>query len=251
VPPVQLTILGSNGTYSTPGRPASGYLIRQDGTKIWMDAGPGTFAALQAVTDFVSLDAVILSHVHADHCTDLIGFYHAVRYGARRREGIPIYCPQGLPDRLLHFMGAGDGDTASTCEFLVVGDGDEIKVGGIEIRFATTQHSVPTLASRLESDGRVLAYSADTGPEGDWPGLAKEADLLLIEATYQGASEDKPWAHHLTAGEAGEIARRVGARKAFLTHIWPTLDPRQSVEEASATFGRPADLAVPGTEMTV
>jgi ribonuclease BN (tRNA processing enzyme) len=74
---------------------------------------------------------------------------------------------------------------------------------------------------------------------------------MLIEATYQGASEDKPWAHHLTAGEAGEIARRVGARKAFLTHIWPTLDPSRSVEEASATFGRQADLAVPGTELTI
>ncbi len=248
---VQLTILGSNGTYSTPGRPASGYLVRQDGTQIWMDAGPGTFAALQTVTDFVSLDAVILSHVHADHCTDLIGFYHAVRYGSRPRQGVPIYCPEGLPDRLLNFMGASDGDTADTCEFVVVGDGDEIEVGGIQIRFATTQHPVPTLASRLEGDGRVLTYTADTGPDGEWPHLADGADLMLVEATYQGSPEDKPWAHHLTASEAGGIARRVGARKAVLTHIWPTLDPSRSVAEGSATFGRPVDLAVPGTELAV
>ncbi len=248
---VQLTILGSNGTYSTPGRPASGYLVRQDGTQIWMDAGPGTFAALQTVTDFVSLDAVILSHVHADHCTDLIGFYHAVRYGSRPRQGVPIYCPEGLPDRLLNFMGAGDGDTADTCEFVVVGDGDEIEVGGIQIRFATTQHSGahaclpsgrgwegPRLFGGHRPGRRVAPsrrWSRPDARRGHLPGLA----------------EDKPWAHHLTASEAGEIARRVGARKAVLTHIWPTLDPGRSVAEGSATFGRPVDLAVPGTELAV
>ena len=74
---------------------------------------------------------------------------------------------------------------------------------------------------------------------------------MLVEATYQGSPDDKPWAHHLTATEAGEIARRVGARKAVLTHIWPTLDPARSVSEASVTFGRDVDLAVPGVELAV
>jgi ribonuclease BN (tRNA processing enzyme) len=92
----------------------------------------------------------------------------------------------------------------------------------------------------------VLAYSADTGPAGEWSRVATDADLFLCEATYQGEIEDKPWPHHLTAGEAGSIARRRGAKDLMLTHLWPVLDPDRSLQEAEQTYGKPVKLAVPG-----
>lgn len=249
---MRLTILGSNGTYATPGRPTSGYLLRQEGTSVWIDTGSGTFAALQGVMDFNSIDALIVSHVHADHCIDLLGFYHAVRYGGRPRTGIPTYVPAGLAERLKGFLGDPDHGIGETLDFRVLDDDARVSVGGIELSFAATDHPVPTLGVRAQSgSGRVLAYSADTGPEGEWPRIALNADLFVCEATYQGLADDKPWPHHLTAGEAGRIAREVEARTLMLTHIWPALDPERSVQEAEDTFGRPVRIAVPGMDVKV
>ena len=251
-PVMRLTILGSNGTYPTPGRPTSGYLLQDEGTSVWVDTGSGTFAALQAVIDFDLLDALVISHVHADHCVDVLGFYHAVKYGGRPRDAVPTYVPAGLSERLKGFLGDPDHPLGDTLDFQVQDDGHQVMIGSIEFDFATTDHPVPTLGVRAQgSSGRVLAYSADTGPAGDWPRVAAGADLFLCEATYQGPAEEKPWPHHLAAGEAGQIARDAKAEALMLTHIWPTLDPERSVWEAEDTFGRPVGLAVPGMVVNV
>lgn len=246
---MRLTILGCSGTYPTPGRPTSGYLVEFEGARIWLDAGTGTFAALQTVTDLNLIDAVIISHVHADHCVDLLGFYYALRYGARPRLGIPAYVPEGLLERLEGFLGSPD--IGETFDFRVLSEDGTARIGGIEVHVALTDHPVPTLAARLEAGGRVLAYSADTGAGGEWSRLAGGADLFLCEATYQGPSETKVYPHHLTAEEAGGLARRAAAESLMLTHIWPTLDPARSLVEAEATYDRPVRLAVPGMVVDV
>jgi ribonuclease BN (tRNA processing enzyme) len=249
---MRLTTLGSNGTYPTPGHPTSGYLLQHEGTSIWMDTGSGTFAALQSVIDFRTLDALVISHVHADHCIDVLGLYHALKYGSRPRTGIPTYVPVGLSERLKGFLGDPNHPLGETLEFRVQVDGGQAAVGEIDFDFAVTDHPVPTLGVRARaSNGRVLAYSADTGSQGEWSRIAAGADLFLCEATYQGPADDKPWPHHLTAGEAGQIARRVGAKALLLTHIWPAQDPERSVQEAESTFGKPVGLAVPGVVVNV
>jgi ribonuclease BN (tRNA processing enzyme) len=121
----------------------------------------------------------------------------------------------------------------------------------VRIRFFASDHSVPTVASRWEANGRILAYSADTGPAGDWMAAAESADLFVCEASYQGPAGVAGYPHHLTAGEAGAIARRVGAKHLMLTHIPPHLDVTRSVAEAEATFDRPVELAVPGASRKV
>ena len=248
---MQLTILGSNGTYGTPGRPPSGYLVSHEGTYLWMDAGAGTFGALQNQIDTGAVDGIILSHAHSDHCLDIFGYYYAQRYGTGEGSRVPVYVPEGLLDRLLAFLGPGDHDIAEFLDFRVVEKGSLAQVGSLGLEFSTTAHPVPTVCVRVEADGRSLTYSADTGPGGGLSALAEDTDLLLCEATYQGPAEAKPWPHHLTAGEAGSIARSTGASRLMLTHIWPTLDPSRSVVEAEETFGRPVALAVPGMSVKV
>jgi ribonuclease BN (tRNA processing enzyme) len=249
---VRLTILGSNGTYPTPGRPASGYLVEHDGTRLWIDAGHGTFAALQDVIDLSLIDAVLLSHIHPDHCVDIFGFYHALRYGEQPRYGIPTFVPEKLAEHLIGFLG-GDANHPITevLDFRTMDRGDRAEVGGVGLEFGITDHPVPTLAARLETGGRSLVYSSDTGVGGDAGALATGASVFLCEATYQGSSEVKPWPHHLTAGEAGSIARIAGAGRLVLTHLWPTFDPDRSIAEAEATFGRAVGLAVPGAAITI
>jgi ribonuclease BN (tRNA processing enzyme) len=158
----------------------------------------------------------------------------------------------GLAERLKTFLGDPDHPLGETLDFQVHGDGDRATIGEIEFEFAITDHPVPTLGVRATaSSGRVLAYSADTGPQGDWSRIATGADLFLCEATYQGPAEEKLWPHHLTAGEAGSIAREAGAKALMLTHIWPALDPGRSVQEAEHTFGKAVGLAVPGMAVKV
>ncbi|MDF1596224.1 MAG: MBL fold metallo-hydrolase [Acidimicrobiia bacterium] len=254
---MQLTVLGSNGTYGTPGRPPSGYLVEHEGTRIWMDAGPGTFAALQDQLDPGDLDGIVLTHVHGDHCLDIFGFYYAMRFGRRPGLIFPTYVPEGLEDRLVGFLEGGEPrikgshPISDVLDFRIMGAGGSTRLGPLTLRFAIAEHPVPTLCVRIEADGRSLTFSADTGVGGGLAGLAAGTNLLLCEATYQGAGVDKPWPHHLTAGEAGEVARAAGAGALMLTHIWPTLDPARSVAEAEGTFGRPVALAVPGISVKV
>lgn len=244
---MRLTILGSSGTYPVAGRPASGYLIEQDGLRVWCDAGPGTLAALPVDVDLI--DAVMVSHRHPDHCLDVIILSHVLAFGPRPRFGVPLYGPQSALEALVGFVDGGRVD--EVFELRPLEDGDRVDLGDLGLEVAVTDHSVPTLASRWSSESRTLVFSADTGPEGSWTRLAEGCDLFLCEATYQGDSGEAEYPHHLTAGEAGAIAREMGARHLMLTHIPPHLDPSRSVAEAEATFDRPVTLAVPGASTTL
>lgn len=248
---MQLTVLGSNGTYGTPGRPASGYLIEHEGTHLWMDAGSGTFAALQDRIDPREVDGIVLSHAHSDHCLDIFGFYYATRFGRDPRTAVPTFVPEGLEARLAAFLGGSDRDFSDVLDFRVMRAGSTASLGPLGLRFGLSDHPVPTLCVRIEAGSRSLTYSADTGTGGGLVDLAVGTDLLLCEATYQGPGTEKTWPHHLTAEEAGSLARTAGVHRLMITHIWPMLDPSRSVAEAEDTFGRPVSLAVPGITVKV
>lgn len=244
---MRVTVLGSAGTYPVAGRPGSGYLIEHEATRVWCDAGPGTLVAMPV--QVTELDAVFISHRHPDHCLDVIIASHVFAYGPRPRFGVPLYGPESALEAVLGFVDGGR--IGEVFDPRPLEDGDEVTIGGIDLSVAVTDHSVPTLASRWESEHRSLCYSADTGPAGDWMGLAREVDLFVCEATYQGEPGREEYPHHLTATEAGSIARSAGARHLMLTHIPPHRDPARSVIEAEATFDRPVGLAVPGASTTL
>jgi ribonuclease BN (tRNA processing enzyme) len=98
-----VTVLGCDGSYPGPGGAASGYLVQGGATRLWLDAGPGTFAALQRVVDPAAVDAIVLSHEHPDHWTDVESFAVWHRQSADLQSGarqpVPIYAPPGLRRR--------------------------------------------------------------------------------------------------------------------------------------------------------
>lgn len=244
---MRLNVLGSSGTYPVPGRPGSGYLIDHNGTRVWCDAGPGTLVSLPV--DVTDIDAVFVSHRHPDHCLDVIVASHVLAFGPRPRFGVPLYGPKSALDALVGFVDGGR--VKEVYDLRPLDDGDRVEIGSLSLEVAITDHSVPTFASRWETEHRSLCFSADTGPAGDWMRLVSDADLFLCEATYQGDPGREEYPHHLTAQEAGSIARSAGARSLMLTHIPPHRDPARSVMEAEETFGRPVSLAVPGASTTL
>lgn len=242
---VKVHVVGSSGTFPAHGRPASGYLIEQGGTRVWCDAGWGTFMSLPIDPDLI--DAVTVSHQHPDHCADLMAAYHAWTYRPEPRQPVAVYAPQVVWDRLTGFL-----EREPACfDFTPVGTGDSVVIGDLSVSFVEMDHSVPTVGSRWDGNGRTLFFTGDTGPAGTWRELARDVDVLLSEASYQDATKDNGYPHHLSAAEAGQIAREVAAGKLTLTHIPPYLDPSVSVAEAEREFGRPVRLAVPGTSFEV
>lgn len=242
---MRLEVIGSSGTFPAPGNPASGYLISQDDTRVWCDAGPGTFSRLPIDSDLI--DALVISHQHPDHCSDLMAVSQAWTYRPEPRDPVPIYAPQVVWDRVTAFL----GKEPQCFDYHPAIDGETVEIGPLSVTFTEMDHSVPTVGSLWKANNRTMFYTADTGPAGEWRGQVANVDLMLAEAYYQGSTEDKEWAHHLTAGEAGEIAREVGAAVLVLTHIPPYLDKSVSVEEAEVVFDRPVRLAVPGVAYDV
>ncbi len=151
-----LTVLGTDGSYPGPGGACSGYLLRCGDFTTWLEAGPGSLANLQLHVGLDKLDAVVVSHAHPDHWSDLEGLYVALRYFFDRR-GVPVYAPQGL--RELMRGEKPDG----TFDWRVVGDGDSASLGPARWTWSVTDHPVEALAARVQVGARVLGYSADTG----------------------------------------------------------------------------------------
>ena len=247
---MQLTVLGANGIYPTTGRPASGYLVSDGETSLWMDAGPGTYLALCNELDPMEIDAVFLSHRHADHCSDIFALYHRAAYGPGRRGRIPVICPEGLAETLAEFL-QRPAALDTTFEFITAGDGDSIRLGSMDVSMVRTNHPPPTLAPRISVGGRSVIYTADTGPSEAVTRHAAGSDLLLAEATMTGPRGPGSRPHHMTGAEAGSMAATAGVRRLVLTHIPAHEDPARVLAEAESEFDGRVALAVPGARMTV
>jgi ribonuclease BN (tRNA processing enzyme) len=249
---MQLTILGSSGGCPGPANPASGYLIQEGDTAIWCDAGSGTFMPLMELIDPGRLDAVVISHVHTDHCADLIALFGYLAYGPSGTVPKPVYLPPKTVEPMAAFVRADSSHVFHTMfDFRVVRGGDTATIGPLELRFADTAHPVPTIATRFEAGGRSLAYSADTGPGGGFLDLARGADTVLCEASLAGTRTEHTYPYHLTGGEAGMLAAEAGAGRLIVTHVSPTLDAGAVVSEARAAFGGRVLAATPGLSVTI
>lgn len=196
-----LTVLGSDGSYPGPGGACSGYLLRSQGFATWLDAGPGTMANLQLHIPLADLDAVVISHSHPDHWSDLEGLYVAMRYFLGRQD-FPVYAPEGLRD----LMTGENRD--GTLDWRVIGDGDSAQVGPATWTWSQTDHPVETLASRVEVGDRALGYSADTGAAWELSKLGRGITLALVEACL--SLEAEGIMQHLSARQAGATAAGAG-----------------------------------------
>lgn len=242
---MQLRVLGSSGTAPAPGNPASGYLVSSGSTTIWMDAGPGTYMALLEHVAPESVDAVLLSHMHADHCSDLFALFHGLKYilGAERR--VPVVAPDGSRERLAGFLQAAtDHPLFAQFDVHIAQPLEVMRFGSLEVSIQAAHHSVPALAYRVAADGAALGYTGDTGPSEMVEQHLTGVDLLLAEASLQDGGD--PYPFHLTARQAGALADTAGASRLLLTHIPASLDSEESLRQAAATYPGELGLARPG-----
>lgn len=240
---MELTVLGSSGTWPPAGGATCGYLVAHEGTVLWLDAGTGTFANLQLHIEVRDIAAIVITHGHPDHFVDVVPAFYARYYGGLGDPGLPFYCPEGFTN-LISLLVSEDGRDVmgDAYAFTTLTDGDRVQVGTFDIRaFEMTHVGVKALGYRIEAGGVVFAYTGDTGPCDAVIELARDADVLMAEASYQDDSTLLPF--HLSARQAAEHAKAAGVGRLLLTHILPTLDPAVSLAEARSAFDGPVEIA--------
>ena len=244
---MNVTVLGAHGTWPSAGGATSGHLIQQDESSLLVDLGTGCLANLQRHAGLFDVDAVVISHSHPDHLTDLYIYLMARMFSPERPARIPLILAPTVLDRFSPLLSDDSADmkVAEVFEIKVVEPFEEVHVGPFTIHTAPMAHSVPTFGVRVEAGGAALAYSADTGPAGEIVELSRRTDLLIAEATWQEDGAPRP-PIHMTAREAGEVAERAGVDELMLTHIRPYLDRERSREEAAGAFGGEVLLATEG-----
>jgi ribonuclease BN (tRNA processing enzyme) len=241
---VRLTILGCSGSIPGPNAAASGYLIEADGFLLGIELGNGTLAQLQSVRDPFDLDALVLSHLHPDHCADFSALtvlrrYHPNPPYPRRPRQLPVYAPVDAPSRLANAYAPNELERADTDLSDVYAfhplSGEPVRVGPFEVSAVEVDHPTPAFGLRVRHDGRTVAYTGDTGPCSALDELARGVDVLLSEASWTHRPE-RPSGVHLSGRQAGELARRAGVGRLLLTHIPPWTDRDAVFTEAVTVF---------------
>ncbi len=217
-----------------------------------LDCGTGVISNLQRYMSFHALDAVVISHMHSDHCLDLVTLRYCLKYTpwSGARHPLPIFLPPGgraMIEQIIQPLREPNVDffegVFDICEY----DPEQpLTIGPLRLTFSPTVHYIPCWAVRIESEGRVLAFSADTGPVADLAPISHNADLFLCEAAvYDRASEPEQWGH-LSPEEAGAYGRAAHAHRLVLTHTWHGYDRVDMVKRAAGAFGGPTSLAEEG-----
>lgn len=242
---MQLTVIGCSGSFPGPDSPASSYLLEAEGFRLVLDMGNGSLGVLQRYAELFGIDAICVSHLHADHCIDLGSYWVARRYApGGPKSPIPVYGPRGTAERIADL---GGEDVASVRARFDVHDLEprSQEIGPFRVTTERMNHPVETFGFRVEHVGWKLAYSADTGQTDALARLADGVDVLLSEASFQDGPDNPPDLH-LTARQAGEYATRAGAGRLVLTHLVPWYDRERSLEEAAGSYRGPLSAATSG-----
>ncbi len=232
---MRLTVIGCSGSAPGPSSPASCYLVEHEGYRLVLDLGNGAFGALQAMLPPQQVDALFLSHLHADHCLDVASFVVWARYSGQATGGpVPLYAPDGADRRLRLAYDGADGSLQDVFDVHAVGPGDW-QLGPFQVATVRTAHPVECHAIRLSAGGRSLVYTGDTGVSPAVVELARGADVLLAEAAHPDVPGLPPGLH-LTGRQAGEHARDAGVGRLLLTHVPPWVDRIGQLVAASEVF---------------
>lgn len=270
---MQLTVLGCKAGMPTDGQPSSGYLVDTPAARIMLDCGPGIATALSALAGPASLTAIIISHLHVDHCHDLLPLGKSLLTAIMQYPGapgeeptqagdlplLPLYVPSGATPLLRTWASLMTVDTIPVLDRVFDGafevreyePGDTFSVGDAAIELFGLRHSKPNCGIRVTSPTGTLAYTGDTGATGELTRLAAGVDLLLAEASLEhtdlGAHE------HLSAADAGRAAHAAGAGELVLTHM-PSCGEtlvKARVADAARFFSGRVSAASPGARFSV
>ncbi|SDE49262.1 Ribonuclease BN, tRNA processing enzyme [Paenibacillus sp. UNCCL117] len=228
---MKLTVLGRYGTFPAAGGACSGYLLERAGKFVLLDCGNGVMSRLQNYCRLEDLEAVVITHLHDDHAGDLRILKYAIE--TKRAFGtmdhpLRVFMPRE-PDELYRGLVYPEA-----FDMAPIGEDAVLELAGMTFRFAPMRHSIPSFAIAAEADGKRLVYSGDTVPHDGLTAFARDADVLLCEATT--AVRGPVPIPHMTAGQTGLTAREARVRRLLLTHLWCEEQAGRCLAEAQAYY---------------
>jgi ribonuclease BN (tRNA processing enzyme) len=253
---MRLTIVGCAGSYPGPGSAASCYLVQapHEGRlfSLVLDMGNGALGALQRYVRLEDIDTVALSHLHVDHCIDLLSFHVFRTYRPSGPLGpLPVLGPHGTVDRIARAADVAEqARLRAVFEFTDWHADQPMRCGPFTLTAVPVAHPVEAYAIRVEHEGKVLVYSGDTGRCEQLVKAARGADLLLCEASFLDGADNPPDLH-LTGREAGEYATRAGVERLVLTHVPAWHDAATVHAQARPVFDGSLSMAEPGVSYDV
>jgi ribonuclease BN (tRNA processing enzyme) len=237
---MRLTVLGGSGAWPAAGGGCSGYLVEQDGFRLLVDPGYATVPRLLTLLPAAAVDAVLVTHGHPDHCADLNPLLRA-RVLPGGAGVLPVHALPGALDAVL----ALDAPPMLAGSYALHDLVGTTAIGPFAVRTVRLPHFVPNLGVRLTGD-RSLAYTGDAAPDDALLDLARDADVLLAEASFVDTVPERQRAGLSTAVSVGRQAAAAGVRQLVLTHLFPTTDAAAARAAAGAAFAGPVDVATPG-----
>ena len=256
---MRLTVVGCSGSVPGPQSPASCYLLEAPGVdadgrertwRIALDLGSGALGALQRYVDPMTLDAVLLSHLHADHCLDLCGLYVMLKHsplGPRPRRRLPVWGPSGTAARMARAYDlAPEPGMNHEYDFAEWTAGESVTIGPFTVTPVRVNHPVEAFGLRIEAGGRVLAYTGDTDACAALEPLCRNASLVLADAAFVDGRDDATGIHLSGRRAAEAVTAAGGVERMVLTHLPPWNEPDVVVAQAREVWDGPLDVAEPG-----
>jgi ribonuclease BN (tRNA processing enzyme) len=250
---LRLTIVGCSGSFAGPTSPASCYLVQAEHeARTWnlvLDLGNGALGALQRHIDPMDVDAVVLSHLHPDHCLDLCGLYVMQKYfpTAVSHTRIPVYGPRRTGERMARAYdltppNGMDGEF----DFRLLTDREVVRIGPFTVTPRLVNHPVEAYGFRVEAHGVVLAYTGDTDTCDALKPLCNNATLVLSDSAFIDG-RDREQGIHLSGSRAARAAVDAGGvQRLMLTHLPPWNDPAVCRAQAGAVWPGDVELAEAG-----
>lgn len=225
---MKLTVLGCNGPYPAAGKACSGYLLEQGDTRVLLDCGAGVLAQLEKYIAPQQLTAIVLTHLHYDHMSDMLPLMY-------RCAGLTVYAPNA--PQTVHAL------LKDAYDMHDISQGAQL--GTLRMTAQAGRHPVPCYAVRFENaQGKKMVYTGDTNTCDALAGFAYGCDLLLADGCFTRAqwAENKP---HLSAFLAAQLAAQPQAGALIVTHLTPNCDTQTLLQEAQLAYPA-AQLAYAG-----
>ncbi len=232
---MHLTVLGRSGSFPAAGGACSGYLLQIDGLNVLIDCGAGVLGRLQQFVPLARVDAIVLSHLHYDHISDLFSLRYAVetlRALGREVAPIPLFLP-ATPASLVVELTEGTIFAPH-----IVADGTEVDFRTLRLRFDHMPHLLESHAVTVVHEGEKFVFSGDTGWNERLAEVVRNADLFLCEATFAHNGDALASDHHLAAEDAGRIAAIGKVKRLLLTHLSPLVEEATLLDAARRFFSR-------------
>jgi ribonuclease BN (tRNA processing enzyme) len=261
----ELTIIGSGTCLPMPGHGAPCNLLSIDGHNLLIDSGAGSTQALvERGVQPDQLTALFYSHFHHDHIgelANLISWFQVRRLYADKighepvTTAITIYGPIGIKNfvQTKALLVSALAELPDNVSIVEIAPGQEITVGKTTVVTHKTKHTDESLGYRFTSaSGHVVAISGDTGFDASIVPLIKDADIAVLECSYDDADYEKTksFFNHLGPTAAGTLAQQANAKTLVLTHLYPCALAINVVGIAKKVFDGTVIMAVDGKQIT-